>query len=251
MKQVSGRRDFIKKATASAAAIGIVWSGLPAFASGTEQKHDQTYSLPGSVGFNQSPLPYAYDALEDVIDAKTMEIHYSKHAAGYAKNLNDAAKAEGVIMTNPLEDVLTNISRYSVKMRNNAGGHYNHELFWKMMRPKKDNNMPGGSLKANLETGFGSFEKFQEKFAEAGNTRFGSGWAWLYVDRNKRLKIGNTPNQDNPLMDVSDIKGTPILGIDVWEHAYYLKYQNRRADYIKNWWKLVNWDFVEQRYSGI
>lgn len=254
MEHQSGRRKFIKKSAASAAAIGLSWSGFASYAIAFDEKQNKSgiiNPLMGSVGFEQSPLPYAFDALEDIIDAQTMELHYTKHAAAYAKALNEAAKAEGVIMTKPLEDVLMNITRYSAKMRNNAGGHYNHELFWKMMRVKKEDNKPVGKLKADIETSFGSFEKFKDKFEEIAKTRFGSGWAWLFVDRNKGLKIGSTPNQDNPLMDVSDIKGTPILGLDVWEHAYYLKYQNRRADYVNNWWKLVNWDYVEQRYSDI
>ena len=250
MKQVSGRRDFIKKTAASAAAIGLGWSSLSALTVAQASADNKTHSpIAGNVGFEQTPLPYAYNALEDVIDAKTMEIHYSKHAAAYAKALNEAAKAEGVVMTNPVEDLLANITKYSTKMRNNAGGHYNHEIFWKMMRPKREDNVPGGKLKTDIESAFGSIEKFQEKFSDAAKTRFGSGWAWLYVDHNKRLKVGSSPNQDNPLMDFSDIKGTPLLGLDVWEHAYYLKYQNRRPDYIHNWWKLVNWDYVEQRYT--
>jgi superoxide dismutase, Fe-Mn family len=201
--------------------------------------------------FEQQPLPYAYDALENIIDAKTMEIHYSKHAAGYSKNVKEAATAEAVDMAKPLEDVLKNISKYSIKMRNNAGGHYNHELFWKCMQPSKVGNVPTGSLLTGIEKSFGSFASFKTAFAEVGKTRFGSGWAWLYVDANKKLQIGSTPNQDNPLMNVSDIKGFPLLGLDVWEHAYYLKYQNKRADYIENWWNVVNWTYVLQRLETI
>lgn len=201
-------------------------------------------------GFDQQPLPYAYDALENIIDAKTMEIHYSKHAATYSKNLKDAAAAEKVANTETVESILARISKYSAKMRNNAGGHYNHELFWQCMRPKQEGNKPSGTLLKKIESDFGSFDNFKAQFTDAAKNRFGSGWAWLYADK-KTLKIGSSPNQDNPLMDISDIKGTPLLGLDVWEHAYYLKYQNRRPEYIENWWNVVNWDFVQQRFSTI
>ncbi len=200
-------------------------------------------------GFKQQPLPYGYNALEQAIDAKTMEIHYTKHAAGYATNLQDAAKAEGVDMARPLEEVLDSIKKYSTKMRNNAGGHYNHEIFWKMMSPN-GGGAPTGALATAINSSFNSFDAFKTAFEDAAKTRFGSGWAWLYVDNDKRLKIGSTPNQDNPLMNVADIKGYPILGLDVWEHAYYLRYQNKRPEYIANWWKVVNWDYVQQRFGA-
>ncbi|MEO7801007.1 MAG: superoxide dismutase [Ginsengibacter sp.] len=196
----------------------------------------------------QEPLPYAYTALEDVIDAKTMELHYTKHAATYAKNLQEAATAEDIDASKGLEDVLAKVSKYTVKVRNNGGGHYNHEMFWKCMRPKQENNKPSGALLQAIESTFTSFENFKTQFSDAGKNRFGSGWAWLYAD-GKILKIGSTPNQDNPIMDVSDIKGFPLLGLDVWEHAYYLKYQNKRPDYISNWWNVVNWNYVEERFN--
>lgn len=201
-------------------------------------------------GFQQQPLPYSYNALSEAIDGTTMEIHYTKHAAGYATNLQDAVKAEGVDMGKGLEDLLGRVSKYSSKMRNNAGGHYNHELFWKVMSPKNDTK-PEGKLASALESSFGSFDAFKTQFSDAGKNRFGSGWAWLVVDNDKRLRIGSTPNQDNPLMDVAEIKGFPILGLDVWEHAYYLRYQNKRPDYIANWWKVVNWDYVQDRYQSV
>jgi Fe-Mn family superoxide dismutase len=200
-------------------------------------------------GFDQQPLPYKYDGLENVIDAMTMEIHYSKHAAAYSKNLKEAAQAEGVDTSKALEEVLADITKYSAKMRNNGGGHYNHEMFWQCMRPKQDKNAPAGSLQTAIVKAFGTVDDFKKQFADAGKTRFGSGWAWLYVDKDKNLKIGSTPNQDNPLMSISDIKGFPLLALDVWEHAYYLKYQNKRADYIDNWWNVVNWDYVQQRFD--
>lgn len=179
-----------------------------------------------------------------------MEIHYTKHAAAYATNLQAAAKKENVDMNKPLEDVLRNVSKYSTTIRNNGGGHYNHELFWKSMSPKSDQK-PSGKLAAAIEQSFGSFDTFKTQFSDAGKNRFGSGWAWLLVDADKKLRIGSTPNQDNPLMDVSDIKGFPLLGLDVWEHAYYLRYQNKRADYIANWWKVVDWKFIGDRFQSV
>lgn len=202
-----------------------------------------------TTGFQQQPLLYAYGALAEAIDAMTMEIHYSKHAAGYAANLNDAAKAEAVDTTKPLEDVLSRISKYSTKMRNNGGGHYNHELFWKLMSPQ--GGTPSGNLLNAINSSFGSLDAFQKQFADAGTGRFGSGWAWLVMDSDKRLRIGSTPNQDNPLMDLSELKGFPLLALDVWEHAYYLRYQNKRADYINNWWKVVNWNRVTERFNSV
>jgi superoxide dismutase, Fe-Mn family len=247
----NNRREFIKT-SAKAVILTSIGSSVigEALASGNETKSHSSINSP-STGFTQQPLPYDYKALEDVIDAMTMEIHYSKHAAAYSKNLLDAAKAEGVDTSKPLEDVLGNISKYSMKMRNNGGGHYNHEMFWQSMRPKKADNKPGGKILEAIEKNFTSFANFKTQFNDAGKNRFGSGWAWLYIDDKKTLKIGSTPNQDNPLMSVSEIKGFPLLGLDVWEHAYYLKYQNKRADYIENWWNVVNWDYVEKRFSGM
>ncbi len=195
-------------------------------------------------------MPYAYSALNEAIDAQTMEIHYTKHAASYAANLNDAATAEGADTKAPVEELLKKISRYSAKMRNNAGGHYNHELFWKCMSPNSSGK-PSGSLATAIDSSFGSLEAFKTAFSDAGKNRFGSGWAWLIVDNDKRLRISSTPNQDNPLMDIADEKGFPLLGLDVWEHAYYLRYQNKRPDYIANWWKVVNWNFVQDRYQSL
>jgi Fe-Mn family superoxide dismutase len=200
------------------------------------------------INFQQIPLPYAYNALEPFIDAMTMEIHHTKHAAGYTKNLNDACVAEKVdIKTTSITSLLASISKYSTKMRNNAGGHYNHELFWQSMQPAPA-SMPTGSLAKAIEKSFGTFADFQKAFSEAAKNRFGSGWAWLIINEKKELAICSSANQDNPLMDIAEVKGYPLLGLDVWEHAYYLKYQNKRADYINNWWNLVNWKFVEERY---
>ena len=199
--------------------------------------------------FQQQPLPYGYNALEPYIDALTMEIHYTKHAATYTKNLTDACVAEKVDTANTsLVSLLSSISKYSPKMRNNAGGHYNHELFWQLMKPAPS-TAPAGALAEAINKAFGSFADFQKAFAEAAKTRFGSGWAWLLVKKDGSLAISSTPNQDNPLMDVADVQGNPLLGLDVWEHAYYLKYQNKRPDYINAWWNLVNWEYVQKRFG--
>ncbi len=201
--------------------------------------------------YTQQPLPYAYNALEPVIDAMTMEIHYSKHASAYAKNLADAVKAENVDTNKvSLTALMKNINKYSAKMRNNGGGHYNHEFFWKSMKAPSDANAPENKLSQLLIRDFGSEDAFKNQFADAAKNRFGSGWAWLVNSNEGKLIIGSTPNQDNPLMNISDLKGVPLLGLDVWEHAYYLKYQNRRADYITAWWKVVNWDSVEARLGN-
>jgi Fe-Mn family superoxide dismutase len=250
-KKITNRRAFISNSAKGAIAIGVGMSAAGSFLASCSGPKNIMGSKAIPTGFDQQPLGYKYDVLENVIDATTMEIHYSKHAAAYSKNLKEAATAEGIDMTKPLENVLARISKYSVKMRNNGGGHYNHEMFWKCMRPKMADNKPAGTLLVAIEKDFTSFGDFKKLFSEAGKNRFGSGWAWLYVDAAKNLKIGSSPNQDNPLMDVSDIKGFPLLGLDVWEHAYYLKYQNKRADYIDNWWNVVNWDYVQQRYESI
>ncbi len=192
-------------------------------------------------------LPYAHDALEPYIDVRTMEIHHGKHHQAYVNNLNNAI--EGTEMENmSLEDIFKNMSQYPMAVRNNGGGHWNHDLFWKIMGPD-GGGKPSGDLLTAIEGRFTSFEDFQEEFNRAGATRFGSGWAWLIVDGNGELQVTSTPNQDNPLMDVADVQGTPILGVDVWEHAYYLKYQNRRPEYLNNFWNVINWDEVARRYA--
>lgn len=238
---VNSRRQFIQQ-TGKA---GIAMASMPLINTlGAFQSSQVIHYL-------QLPLPYAYNALEPFIDAMTMEIHHTKHAAVYTKNLNDACIAENVDTKNKtITDLLGSISKYSSKMRNNAGGHYNHELFWQTMQPAPS-TAPNGNLAKAIEKSFGSFADFQKAFSEAAKNRFGSGWAWLIVNEKKELAICSTANQDNPLMDIADTKGYPLLGLDVWEHAYYLKYQNKRADYIANWWNLVNWKFVENRYNTL
>jgi Fe-Mn family superoxide dismutase len=235
------RRTFIADVTRTGLLAAAMGPALDSFAG-------PSAGMRYFIGFDQAPLPYAFDALEPNIDARTMEIHYTRHAAAYSTNLKDAAKAEGVAASTPLETLLAGISRYSAKMRNNGGGHYNHELFWKCMQPN-GGGQPSGALLSAINSTFGSFEAFRTRFSDAAKSRFGSGWAWLYLDGQKKLNIGSTPNQDNPLMDISEIRGIPVLGLDVWEHAYYLKYQNKRADYVDAWWKPVNLAYVQSLYQ--
>lgn len=195
--------------------------------------------------FKLAPLPYAYSALEPAIDKETMQIHYTKHHQAYVTNLNAAVKgtpAEG----KTLAQLLSGISSYPLVTRNNAGGHFNHSLFWQMMTPKP--KPASAAFVKELSATFGSVEKFKAAFADSAAKRFGSGWAWLIV-QNGKLKISTTANQDNPLMDIAAEKGIPVLALDVWEHAYYLKYQNKRPDYITAWWTVVNWPEVERRYN--
>lgn len=198
--------------------------------------------------FTLPDLPYAFDALEPHIDARTMEIHHDKHHAGYVSNLNSAV--EGTEMAGlSLDDLMKNISKYPTAVRNNGGGHYNHSLFWTIMGKNKG-GQPTGDLASAVNSSFGSFENFKEQFTKAALTRFGSGWAWL-ISQNNKLAITSTPNQDNPVMDLAEVKGTPILGIDVWEHAYYLKYQNRRPEYVNAFYNVINWDEVARRLKEV
>ncbi|HEU4716416.1 MAG TPA: superoxide dismutase [Bacteroidia bacterium] len=197
------------------------------------------------MAFELPKLAYPYNALEPNIDARTMEIHHTKHHQAYVTNLNNAiAGTDAEKMS--IEDICRNISKYAVAVRNNGGGHYNHSLFWQVMKPN-GGGAPSGDLASAINAAFGDFEKFKTQFSSAAATRFGSGWAWLIVGADKKLAICSTPNQDNPLMDIADVKGTPILGLDVWEHAYYLNYQNRRPDYISAFWNVINWEEVARR----
>ncbi len=197
--------------------------------------------------FELPKLDYAYNALEPNIDARTMEIHHTKHHAGYTNNLN--AAIEGTDLAGKsIEDILAGISGCSTAVRNNGGGFYNHSLFWKVMSPN-GGGTPTGELLQAIEKSFGSFDAFKSEFSKAAATRFGSGWAWL-VKQGDKLVVSSTPNQDNPLMDIAEVKGTPVLGLDVWEHAYYLKYQNLRPDYISAFWNVINWDEVSKRFLG-
>ncbi|MCW5912036.1 MAG: superoxide dismutase [Cyclobacteriaceae bacterium] len=226
------RRKFVKQTVTAAAALAV-----PASVFG---------STTAPLQFTQLPLPYTTAALEPYIDGLTMDIHYSKHHAAYIKNINEAIAAENISFTTEKE-FFANTSKLSAKARNNGGGAWNHNFFWQVMKPGASGT-PYGKVVAALDGAFGSVPKFIEQFNAAAMSRFGSGWAWLVKDGNT-LKVGSTPNQDNPLMDVSELKGTPLLALDVWEHAYYLKYQNKRNEYIANWWNVVNWDEVAKRLN--
>ncbi len=197
------------------------------------------------MAFELPQLSYDYNALEPNIDARTMEIHHTKHHAGYTNNLNNAIK-DTELDNLSIEDILKNISKQSVAVRNNGGGFYNHKLFWEIMSPNGGGE-PNGDLLNAINKDFGSFSVFKELFNKAAATRFGSGWAWL-VNQGGKLVVTSTPNQDNPLMDLAEVKGAPILGLDVWEHAYYLKYQNKRPEYIDAFWNVVDWDQVAKSF---
>ncbi|MDV6170087.1 superoxide dismutase [Flavobacterium sp. DG1-102-2] len=199
-----------------------------------------TYILP--------KLEYAYNALEPFIDAKTMEIHHAKHHQAYVDNLNKGLQDSGYEDLT-LDEIFEKASELPPVLRNNSGGHYNHSLFWKLLTPNAKKE-PTGQLAEAINVTFGSFTAFQEKFAAAAMGRFGSGWTWLFVNEENKLEIGSTPNQDNPIMLHTTIKGIPVLALDVWEHAYYISYQNRRADYITQFWNIINWDFAEKLYTN-
>lgn len=199
------------------------------------------------MAFTLPALPYAFDALEPHIDARTMEIHHGKHHNAYVTNLNNAVA--GTELEGKSLEELMKVAGSNAAVRNNGGGHWNHSFFWQILSPN-GGGTPSGELAAAIDAKFGSFDAFKETFNKAGATRFGSGWAWLCVDTKKELCVCSSPNQDNPLMDVSECPGTPILGLDVWEHAYYLHYQNRRPDYIAAFWNLVNWDEISKRFAA-
>ncbi len=236
---MSNRRDFIKKG-ALLTALGLVATKFsPAE---TEQAINNLpageYTLPD--------LGFKFDALEPYIDAQTMQIHHDRHHKAYVDNLNKAFASLANEKEFPaLEALMAKISTYPASIRNNGGGHYNHTLFWQLIKPG-GGQTPTGKIAEAINSSFGNIETFKKQFTDAALTRFGSGWAWL-IKQNDKLVIGSTPNQDNPLMDVSDLKGIPLLAIDVWEHAYYLKYQNKRADYVSAWWNVINWDEVSKR----
>ncbi len=199
------------------------------------------------MAFELPALPYAPDALEPNIDKVTMDIHHDKHHAAYVANLNKAL--EGKEDSSSVEEICKNISKYPTAVRNNCGGHFNHSLFWNIMGPNAGGT-PTGELAEAIDAAFGSFEDFKTAFSQAGITRFGSGWAWLTVGSDGKLAVSSTPNQDNPLMDIAEVKGTPILAMDVWEHAYYLKYQNKRPDYVSAFFNVINWDAVTKLFNA-
>lgn len=228
------RKEFLKTVTGGAVALGFV---------GTAVRCTPGAAAREVAPFQQKELPYDFGALEPYFDRETMEIHYTRHHAAYISNLNKALEGTE-LATKTLDELLASAGTAPVGVRNNAGGHWNHTFFWDILAPGKGGE-PTGKLADVINAQFESFGAFKEAFAKAGAGRFGSGWAWLVANGGK-LEIGSTPNQDNPLMDISEIKGTPILGLDVWEHAYYLKYQNKRADFIEAFWNVVNWDKVAE-----
>ena len=199
------------------------------------------------MAFELPKLDYAYDALEPYIDARIMEIHHTKHHAAYTSKLNEAVAGTD-LEGKSIEELLSKVSTLPAAVRNNGGGFYNHNLFWKVMEPNKG-GFPSGELAEAINRSFGSFDNFQKEFNNAAASRFGSGWAWL-VKSGDKLVVSSSPNQDNPLMDLAEVKGTPILGLDVWEHAYYLHYQNRRPDYITAFWNVINWEEVNRRFKA-
>ncbi|MGM5631467.1 superoxide dismutase [Apibacter raozihei] len=209
------------------------------------------FALKISAQFSLPKLDYSYDALQPHIDSTTMRIHYTKHHAAYVNNLNAAIQKYPQYSKKTVEELIMNLNNLPddirTAVRNNGGGHYNHSLFWTVLTPE-NNSKPEGEVVKAIEKQFGSLDTFKAEFDKAAASRFGSGWAWLIVDKDGKLKVTSTANQDNPLMDIADLKGVPVLGLDVWEHAYYLSYQNRRADYIKSYWSIVNWKEVNKRY---
>ena len=225
--------------TSTPFAATLMAGALLAFPAGAQES--EPFSLP--------ELPYAYDALEPVIDAQTMELHHDKHHRSFVDNLNAAAEDDPTLGETDLEDILANVSERPNAIRNNAGGHWNHTFFWELMAPEGERGEPSEELSQAIEASFGSMDEFKEDFQAAGASRFGSGWAWLIVNEAGELEITSTPNQDNPLMDVAETQGTPVLGNDVWEHAYYLTYNNRRAEYLSSWWDVVNWEQVSENYA--
>lgn len=215
--------------------------GLAPLTSVQAQEETHPFSLPD--------LPYAYDALAPVIDAETMEIHHSRHHRGYVDKLNTALEERPEAREMTLEALLNGISGHPEAVRNNAGGHWNHTFFWRSMSPPGEGGTPDPALRQALEETFGSMEGFRDAFETAGLDRFGSGWVWLIVDKDGDLAVTTTPNQDNPLMDVADTRGAPLLGNDLWEHAYYLNYRNARSAYLQAWWEVVDWERVNRRYA--
>ena len=242
---MDSRRKFIKK-SALLSLGGLAANLISADKLNAIEKFEKE-NFPGEP-FTLAPLPYAYDFLEPFIDKQTMEIHYSKHHQAYVNNLNKALDTTKHPEVSSLEDIFKNITSFSEGVRNNAGGHYNHTFFWNSMKNNGGNTTPYGKLADAIKETFGSIEEFKKQFAEAGMKRFGSGWAWLVV-LDRKLKICSTPNQDNTLMSNAEVKGNPILALDVWEHAYYLKHQNKRADYINDWWNVVNWEKANELFA--
>jgi Fe-Mn family superoxide dismutase len=236
-------------ATAALLLAALPLQGLAQQAAPAAQTPAATTPAPAPA-FTLEPLPYRYDALEPVIDARTMQIHHDRHHRSYVGNLNKAIDADPSLRGLSLEAMMARVSKLPEAVRNHGGGHWNHDFFWKSMVAPTQSKPPSAELAAAIDRDFGSMAKFKETFQATGLARFGSGWVWLIVGADGKLKITSTPNQDNPLMDVAAVRGTPLLGNDVWEHAYYLKYQNLRGDYLFRWWDVVDWSVVSQRYAA-
>jgi superoxide dismutase, Fe-Mn family len=234
------RRTFIKTIPLTIPLVGVANGFANNIISQTKKDRVMAFELPA--------LPYATNALEPHIDTKTMEIHHGKHHNAYVTNLNNAVAADPNLQGKSIEELVANISKYPMAVRNNGGGHWNHTMFWNIMSPNGGGE-PKGEVAFAINGAFGTFENFKKEFSNAGATRFGSGWAWLSVDANKNLFVSSTPNQDNPMMDIAEKKGTPILCMDVWEHAYYLNYQNRRPDYMAAFYSVINWEEVNNRFK--
>lgn len=237
-------------ALAGAAALALT-AAAPAFAqAAAPAAAPAPAATPAPAAFTLPPLGYGYDALEPVIDTETMTIHHSKHHQAYVDNLNKAVAADPALAGQSLDQLVAKAGTLPAAVRNNAGGHWNHSFFWQTMAPVAQVGAISPALAAAIDAQFGSLDKFKAAFKAAGTARFGSGWVWLIVGADGKLAITSTPNQDNPLMDAAEVKGTPVLGNDVWEHAYYLKYQNRRGDYLDGWWQVVDWGKVSERYAA-
>lgn len=236
---------MLKSLSGSCAVLALVFSPIAACAQTPDAAQ---LEAPKAAAFGLPALPYAADALEPAIDTETMTIHHGRHHKAYVDNLNTAVAADPALQGRSLEDLLANISSLSPAVRNNGGGHWNHSLFWTLLAPPGTGGAPSADLAAAIDRDFGSMGAFKEAFNKAATSRFGSGWAWLVV-KDGKLAITSTANQDNPLMDVAEVKGAPVLAVDVWEHAYYLKYQNKRADYLTAWWSVVNWNEVNSLYD--
>jgi Fe-Mn family superoxide dismutase len=250
MQPDTDRRQFLRGAIAGLGAMAALGHAAPSAARTPRTPHLQEPVMP----FTLPALPYADNALEPSIDAQTMVIHRTKHHQAYVDNLNKSLEGHADLQSKSIEAICASIGSVPeairTAVRNNGGGHYNHSLFWVLMAPKGQGGAPSQALSAAIDKAFGSMDEFKAKFADAGMKRFGSGWAWLVKKPDGSIAITSTPNQDNPLMTgLVDATGTPLLGCDVWEHAYYLNYQNRRADYLKSWWDVVNWNEVSKRFS--
>ena len=239
------RRNFIKTIPLSISLATVTSELISQTSTNTIFQTKNTNNI---MAFELPALPYAFNALDPHIDAKTMEIHHGKHHNAYVTNLNNAVAADATAQGKSLEDLIAHISKFPMAIRNNGGGHWNHSMFWSIMSPNGGGE-PKGEIALAINGAFGSFENFKKEFSNAGATRFGSGWAWLSVDANKNLFVSSTANQDNPLMDIAEKKGTPVLGMDVWEHAYYLHYQNRRPDYMAAFYNVINWEEVNARFK--